>query len=112
MRFDRQIGNSLIKFALFFVCAASSSLTVNNQKASATTDSASPLPGIVQIDFKTLRTPAQPVPIDQIQSPEVQSFIKKMVDVMRDAPGVGLAAPQIGDPRQIIVLFRGSAILH
>jgi peptide deformylase len=36
--------------------------------------------------------------------PELQSLIDDMVETMRDAPGVGLAAPQVGVPLQLIVI--------
>jgi peptide deformylase len=34
----------------------------------------------------------------------LQKFVDDMAETMYDAPGIGLAAPQIGDPRQIIVV--------
>jgi peptide deformylase len=36
--------------------------------------------------------------------PELQSLIDDMVETMREAPGVGLAAPQVGVPLQLIVI--------
>jgi peptide deformylase len=36
--------------------------------------------------------------------PELQSLIDDMVETMREAPGVGLAAPQVGVPLQLIVV--------
>jgi peptide deformylase len=48
-----------------------------------------------------LKRKAQPVPdIDG----QVQQLINDMVDTMYAAPGVGLAAPQVGDGHRIIVL--------
>jgi peptide deformylase len=35
---------------------------------------------------------------------DLQTLIDDMVDTMRDAPGVGLAAPQVGVPLQVIVV--------
>jgi len=35
---------------------------------------------------------------------ELQSLIDDMVDTMREAPGVGLAAPQVGIPLRVIVI--------
>lgn len=35
---------------------------------------------------------------------EVRAFMDDMLDTMYDAPGIGLAAPQIGDKRRIVVL--------
>ncbi|KAK4369198.1 hypothetical protein RND71_012990 [Anisodus tanguticus] len=40
----------------------------------------------------------------EIGSERIQKIIDEMVKVMRNAPGVGLAAPQIGIPLKIIVL--------
>ena len=39
--------------------------------------------------------------------PDLQSFIDDMVDTMRDAPGVGLAAPQVGVSQRVIVVEFG-----
>ncbi len=36
--------------------------------------------------------------------PELQLLIDDMVETMREAPGVGLAAPQVGVPLQLIVV--------
>jgi len=35
---------------------------------------------------------------------DLQELIDDMVETMRDAPGVGLAAPQVGEPIQLIVV--------
>lgn len=35
---------------------------------------------------------------------EIQSLIDDMVETMREAPGVGLAAPQVGVPMRVIVV--------
>lgn len=51
-----------------------------------------------------LRRPAALVPPDKLGTRELKGLIATMVDVMRAAPGVGLAAPQIGVGLQIIVL--------
>jgi len=36
--------------------------------------------------------------------PELQTLIDDMLETMREAPGVGLAAPQVGIPLQLIVI--------
>ncbi len=59
---------------------------------------------IVQAGDPVLRTPAQPVDVSVIGTPEFDRLIANMVETMHDAPGVGLAAPQIGLPLQLIVL--------
>ena len=43
-----------------------------------------------------LRQPARLLSVDEIRSPEIQRLIAAMRDTLRDAPGVGLAAPQVG----------------
>ncbi len=48
-----------------------------------------------------LKIPAQPV--TQIDG-SVASLIESMVQTMFAAPGIGLAAPQVGDSRRIIVI--------
>jgi peptide deformylase len=62
------------------------------------------LPTIVQAGNPVLRRPADLVTPDKIGTRELKNLIATMVEVMRAAPGVGLAAPQIGVGLQIIVL--------
>lgn len=63
-----------------------------------------PRPPIVQAGNTILRTPAAHVEPQHITSDEMRSLVRTMVDVMRSAPGVGLAAPQIGIGLAVIVL--------
>jgi peptide deformylase len=49
---------------------------------------------IVQVGDPVLRATAQPVAIADLA--ELAQLITEMRDTMRDAPGVGLAAPQVG----------------
>lgn len=51
-----------------------------------------------------LRQMARPLTRDEILHPSVQGLIEHMRDTMLDAPGVGLAAPQIGMPLQLAVI--------
>jgi peptide deformylase len=51
---------------------------------------------IVQAGEPVLRQRARDLTPEEIASPAVQQLIALMRDTMRDAPGVGLAAPQIG----------------
>ncbi|KAL3631806.1 Peptide deformylase 1A, chloroplastic/mitochondrial [Castilleja foliolosa] len=62
------------------------------------------LPDIVKAGDPVLHEPAQEVRPEEIGSQRVQKIIDDMVKVMKKAPGVGLAAPQIGIPLRIIVL--------
>ena len=41
---------------------------------------------------------------EQLATPAIQELIVRMRDTMRDAPGVGLAAPQIGESLQLVVI--------
>lgn len=59
---------------------------------------------IVSVGHPVLRAVAQPLSRDQLLSPSVQALIDLMRETMRDAPGVGLAAPQIGEPLQLAVI--------
>jgi len=62
------------------------------------------LPQIVQTGHPILRERAAEVTVQQINTPEFQELVDRMVAVMRQAPGVGLAAPQIGVSLRVIVL--------
>jgi peptide deformylase len=59
---------------------------------------------IIQVGDPVLRQPARPLSVEDIQSPSIQQLIELMRDTMYDAPGVGLAAPQIGVPIQLAVI--------
>jgi peptide deformylase len=59
---------------------------------------------ILQVGEPVLRQPARPLASEEILSPPIQQLIALMRDTMRDAPGVGLAAPQIGVPLQLAVI--------
>nr|GMD10525.1 peptide deformylase 1A, chloroplastic [Ipomoea batatas] len=62
------------------------------------------LPDIVQAGDPVLHEAAREVEPNEVGSERIQKIIDDMVKVMRKAPGVGLAAPQIGIPFKIIVL--------
>ena len=59
---------------------------------------------IVQAGHPVLRQKARPLTVDEICSPEIARLVEEMRETMRDAPGVGLAAPQIGLPIQLVVI--------
>lgn len=56
---------------------------------------------IVTLPDKILRQPARKV---AAVTPEVRDLIDSMIETMRAAPGVGLAAPQVAVGQQIIVV--------
>jgi peptide deformylase len=59
---------------------------------------------IVQVGDPVLREQARALSLEEIKLVETQQLIEWMRDTMRDAPGVGLAAPQIGLPIQLAVI--------
>lgn len=81
--------------------ATSESAAPSDRKVVPTVESKT---DIVQTGAEVLRSRANEVPVAQIETPEFQSLIRTMIATMRKAPGVGLAAPQIGVPLRVIVL--------
>jgi peptide deformylase len=59
---------------------------------------------IVQAGNPVLRQRARPLSIAEIQSREIQKLIEAMRTCMHEAPGVGLAAPQLALPLQLAVI--------
>jgi len=59
---------------------------------------------IVQTGEPVLRQMGRRLTPEEIALPAIQELIGHMRDTMRDAPGVGLAAPQVGLPIQIAVI--------
>src|ERR1044072_8526429 len=59
---------------------------------------------IVQAGNPVLRQQARPLTKDEIASPSIQQLIELMRETMREAPGGGLAPPQIGLPIQLAVI--------
>ncbi|HET6977111.1 MAG TPA: peptide deformylase [Pyrinomonadaceae bacterium] len=59
---------------------------------------------IVQAGDPVLRKQGRPLTKEEILGPSIQDLIPLMRDTMREAPGVGLAAPQIGQSIQLAVI--------
>jgi peptide deformylase len=59
---------------------------------------------IVQVGVPVLRSGTRPLTRNEVQSPEIQQLIDWMRETMREAPGVGLAAPQVGLPLRLAVI--------
>ncbi len=59
---------------------------------------------IVQAGNPVLRQRARPLSLAEISSTEIQNLIESMRNCMREAPGVGLAAPQVGVSLQLAVI--------
>jgi peptide deformylase len=64
----------------------------------------SPTLRIVQVGDSVLRSTARHLSVDEIRSKDIQHLIEWMRHTMYDAPGVGLAAPQVGFPFQLAVI--------
>jgi peptide deformylase len=63
---------------------------------------------IAKLGNPILRKPAELVSHADIHSPAVQELIDDMLETMADAEGIGLAAPQVSQSRQIAVMeYRG-----
>ena len=63
-----------------------------------------PVLPLVRIGNPVLRNPCREVELQKIQMGDYGSFIQDMIEAMRDAEGVGLAANQVGRDLKIIVL--------
>jgi peptide deformylase len=59
---------------------------------------------IVQTGDPVLRKVARALTLNEIRSEPIQELIENMKETMRAAPGVGLAAPQIGESIQLVVI--------
>ena len=59
---------------------------------------------IVQSGEPVLRQKARALSKEEIESAAIQQLIRLMRDTMHDAPGVGLAAPQVGLSLQLAVI--------
>jgi peptide deformylase len=59
---------------------------------------------IRQAGEPVLRQKARPLSADEILDRNIQELIESMRETMHDAPGVGLAAPQVGVPVQLVVV--------
>lgn len=57
---------------------------------------------IARMGHPVLRHPAGPVA--DPTAPEIRRLIADMLDTMRDAPGIGLAAPQVHVPLRLVVI--------
>ncbi len=58
---------------------------------------------IVRLGHPALRAPAEPLPPGELAQESWQRLIDDLVETMRDAEGVGLAAPQVAEGAQVLV---------
>jgi peptide deformylase len=59
---------------------------------------------LLQVGEPVLRQKARPLTSEEITSQPIQELITSMQETLRDAPGVGLAAPQVGVPIQLAII--------
>lgn len=59
---------------------------------------------IRQVGEQVLRHKARPLSPEEILDRSTQEFLESMRETMHDAPGVGLAAPQVGLSLQLVVI--------
>jgi peptide deformylase len=59
---------------------------------------------IVSVGDPVLRQEARPLKPEEIQDSYIRDLIAYMRETMHDAPGVGLAAPQVGQSLQLAVI--------
>jgi peptide deformylase len=59
---------------------------------------------LLQVGEPVLRERARTLTPEEIISPAIQDLIASMHETLRDAPGVGLAAPQIGESIQLAII--------
>lgn len=63
-----------------------------------------PLLKIARLGHPRIRSGAEPVAYEELRRPETQRLIDDLVVTMRDAMGVGIAAPQVHVSKQIIAI--------
>ncbi|MCC6647219.1 MAG: peptide deformylase [Polyangiaceae bacterium] len=86
-------------------CAALSVAACDTaRRASPAPSDARATDSIVQAGAPVLRQRAAEVPREQLGSPALHALTARMIAAMRAAPGVGLAAPQLGVGLRVIVL--------
>jgi peptide deformylase len=59
---------------------------------------------IASVGESVLRSEAKSLTLEEISSARIRDLIEHMRETLSDAPGVGLAAPQIGEPVQLAIV--------
>lgn len=59
---------------------------------------------VARLGNPALRRVAEGLPLDQISSGQLQKFIDDMVETMKEHDGIGLAAVQVHESKQVVVL--------
>lgn len=63
-----------------------------------------PILKIAKLGNPVLRTPSEPVPLEEIPTRSFQQFIDDLFETMHDTEGIGLAAPQVSRLQQVLVM--------
>jgi peptide deformylase len=90
-----------LQLALTLALTLSAASCATTQATKASTMDEQP---ITQTGAPVLRARAADVDPAAITTPDFQQLIARMVEAMRKAPGVGLAAPQLGVSLRVLVL--------
>ena len=67
-----------------------------------------PIRKIAQLGEPILRATARALRVEELSSPEIRQLIADMVDTLRDSGGVGLAAPQVYESVQLVLIEIGT----
>lgn len=59
---------------------------------------------IAQVGEEVLKTPARQVLLEEFKQTQLNEFIDALLSTMLDANGIGIAAPQVFDPRAIMII--------
>jgi peptide deformylase len=59
---------------------------------------------VTRLGHPVLRKISEKVPLEELESPVTQKFIDDMIETMKEHDGVGLAADQVHESKQIAVL--------
>jgi peptide deformylase len=59
---------------------------------------------IAALGEPVLRRKARPLSIEELAQPEIRRLIDDMIETMRDANGAGIAAPQVHESVQLVVI--------
>ncbi len=62
---------------------------------------------VIKNPSDALRRTSEPVGKDELASPEIQTLIDDLLDSMRLENGIGIAAPQIGAHKRIVIVDDG-----
>jgi peptide deformylase len=90
---------------LTYILADCNEILERAQSAGSRTEIVNPVKlEIVQAGNPILRQRARPLSVTKIRSREIQKLIDSMRTCMQEAPGVGLAAPQLGLALQLAVI--------